>query len=44
MDYGLLAESFDEDTEKAKTGVGFATGAGYLAMALYKILFEKWNG
>jgi hypothetical protein len=25
MDYGLLAESFDKDTGKAKTGVGFAT-------------------
>lgn len=41
MDYGLLAESFDKDTGEAKTGVGFATGAGYLAMALYKVLFEE---
>jgi meiotically up-regulated gene 157 (Mug157) protein len=39
MDYGLLAESFDKDTGKTKTGVGFATGAGYLAMALYKNTF-----
>jgi len=41
MDYGLLAESFDKDTGEAKTGVGFATGSGYLAMALYRILFEE---
>jgi hypothetical protein len=41
MDYGLLAESFDRNTGEAKTGVGFATGAGYLAMALYKVLFEE---
>ncbi|KKC28859.1 hypothetical protein CDSM653_02245 [Caldanaerobacter subterraneus subsp. pacificus DSM 12653] len=41
MDYGLLAESVDKDTGEAKTGVGFATGAGYLAMALYKVLFEE---
>jgi len=41
MDYGILAESFDKNTGEAKTGVGFATGAGYLAMALYKVLFEE---
>lgn len=37
MDYGLLAESFDRNSGEARTGVGFATGAGYLAYALYKI-------
>lgn len=38
MDYGLLSESFDKDSGEAKTGVGFATGAGYLAYVLYNIL------
>jgi hypothetical protein len=37
MDYGLLAESLDRSTGEAKTGVGFATGAGYLAYVLYTI-------
>ena len=40
MDYGLLAESFDKNTGKAKTGVGFATGSGYLAFALYNALVK----
>ena len=37
MDYGLLAESIDRDSGEAKTGVGFATGAGCLATALHHI-------
>lgn len=41
MDYGLLCESFDRDTGEAKTGVGFATGSGYLAFALYLVLFGE---
>lgn len=41
MDHGLLSESFDKDTGDAKTGVGFATGAGYLAMALYNALIRE---
>lgn len=41
LDYGLLCESFDCDTGEGKTGVGFATGAGYLAYALYHILLES---
>lgn len=41
MDYGLLCESFDKDSGEAKTGVGFATGSGYLAMALYKVLIKE---
>lgn len=40
MDYGLLCESFDCDTGEGKTGVGFATGAGYLAYALYHVLVK----
>ncbi|MEW6624445.1 MAG: metal-independent alpha-mannosidase [Bacillota bacterium] len=36
LDHGLLCESFDKNTGDAKTGVGFATGAGYLAFALYE--------
>lgn len=40
MDHGLLSESFDGGTGEAKTGVGFATGSGYLAYALYKVLIE----
>lgn len=38
MDFGLLCESFDRNTGEAKTGVGFATGSGYLAFALSKVL------
>ncbi len=41
MDHGLLAESFDRNTREAKTGVGFATGAGYLAFALHYALFTR---
>lgn len=41
MDYGLLCESFDRETGEAKTGVGFATGSGYLAYALYYVLLQK---
>ncbi|SKA77467.1 Meiotically up-regulated gene 157 (Mug157) protein [Caloramator quimbayensis] len=41
MDYGLLSESFDKDSTEAKTGVGFATGSGYLAMALYEALIKN---
>ncbi len=41
MDHGLLSESFDGKTGKAKTGVGFATGAGYLAYSLYLALFKE---
>lgn len=41
MDYGLLAESMDRDSGEAKTGVGFATGAGYLALALYHLLASR---
>ena len=40
MDFGLLAESFDKNTGEAKTGVGFATGCGYLAYALYEVLVK----
>ncbi|MCD8511517.1 MAG: glycoside hydrolase family 125 protein [Bacillus sp. (in: Bacteria)] len=40
MDYGLLAESFDKHTGAAKTGVGFATGCGYLAFALSEALLK----
>lgn len=36
LDHGLLCESFDKNTGEAKTGVGFGTGAGYLALALYE--------
>lgn len=36
LDHGLLCESFDKHSGEAKTGVGFATGAGYLALALYE--------
>lgn len=39
MDYGLLCESVDRNTGEAKTGVGFATGSGYLAFALYHMMF-----
>jgi len=38
MDFGLLAESFDPNTGEGKTGVGFATGAGYLASVLNHVL------
>lgn len=41
MDYGLLSESFDKDTGEAKTGVGFATGCGYLAFSLYYALIRS---
>lgn len=41
MDYGLLCESFDKDTGEARTGVGFATGSGYLAFALYNALIGE---
>jgi len=41
MDYGLLSESMDRDSGEAKTGVGFATGAGYLAMALCHLMDKK---
>jgi len=41
MDYGLLAESFDKDSREAKTGVGFASGCGYLAYSLYYILIKE---
>jgi len=43
MDFGLLCESFDRDTGEAKTGVGFATGSGYLAFALYDALVRTWR-
>jgi len=41
MDYGLLAESFDKDSGEAKTGVGFASGCGYLAYSLYHVLIKE---
>ncbi|MEE8564351.1 MAG: glycoside hydrolase family 125 protein, partial [Atribacterota bacterium] len=41
MDYGLLAESFDKDSGEAKTGVGFASGCGYLAYSLYYALIKE---
>ena len=41
MDYGLLAESFDKDSGEAKTGVGFASGCGYLAYSLYSVLIKE---
>lgn len=41
MDYGLLAESFDKDSGEARTGVGFASGCGYLAYCLYHALISK---
>lgn len=44
MDFGLLCESFDRNTGKAKTGVGFATGSGYLAFALYHVLIQTTQG
>ncbi|HYF81629.1 MAG TPA: glycoside hydrolase family 125 protein [Clostridia bacterium] len=44
MDFGLLCESFDRNTGKAKTGVGFATGSGYLAFALYYVLIQNHPG
>lgn len=40
MDFGLICESLDRDTGEAKTGVGFATGSGYLAFALYHVLIQ----
>lgn len=40
MDYGLLSESFDKNSGEAKTGVGFASGSGYLAYALYETLIN----
>jgi uncharacterized protein len=44
MDFGLLCESFDRHTGEAKTGVGFATGSGYLAFVLYHVLIENHLG
>ncbi len=41
MDHGLLCESFDWNTGEARTGVGFATGSGYLAFALYHTLIGE---
>jgi hypothetical protein len=41
MDYGLLAESFDKDSGEAKTGVGFASGCGYLAHSLHYVLIKE---
>ncbi|MEA1940176.1 MAG: glycoside hydrolase family 125 protein [Candidatus Caldatribacteriota bacterium] len=41
MDYGLLAESFDKDSGEARTGVGFASGCGYLAYSLYHALIKE---
>ena len=41
MDYGLLSESFDKNTGEAKTGVGFASGCGYLAYSLYHVLLKE---
>ncbi|MBO8126792.1 MAG: glycoside hydrolase family 125 protein [Firmicutes bacterium] len=41
MDHGLLAESYDKNSGEAKTGVAFATGSGYLAFALYRVLVEE---
>ena len=41
MDYGLLAESFDKNSGEAKTGVGFATGCGYLAYSLHYALIKE---
>jgi hypothetical protein len=41
MDYGLLAESFDKDSGEAKTGVGFASGCGYLAYSLHYVLIKE---
>jgi len=43
MDYGLLAESFDKDSGEARTGVGFASGCGYLAYSLYNVLIKDRN-
>lgn len=43
MDYGLLAESFDKNSGEAKTGVGFASGCGYLAYSLYHALIKENN-
>lgn len=40
LDNGILCESFDKNTGEARTGAGFATGAGYLAFALYKAVAE----
>ena len=41
MDYGLLSESFDKNSGEAKTGVGFASGCGYLAYSLYHALIKE---
>ena len=41
MDYSLLAESFDKDSGEAKTGVGFASGCGYLAYSLHHALIKE---
>ncbi|WP_353892302.1 glycoside hydrolase family 125 protein [Proteinivorax hydrogeniformans] len=41
MDHGLLAESYDKNSGEGKTGVGFATGSGYLAFALHHVLISK---
>ncbi|WP_350344746.1 glycoside hydrolase family 125 protein [Proteinivorax tanatarense] len=41
MDNGLLSESYDKNTGEGKTGVGFATGSGYLAFALYYALIKE---
>lgn len=40
FDNGILCESFDKNTGEVRTGAGFATGAGYLAFALYKAMVE----
>lgn len=45
FDNGILCESFDKNTGEVRTGAGFATGAGYLAFALYKAVVEgEGNG
>ena len=41
MDHGLLSESFDKNSGEAKTGVGFASGCGYLAYSLYHSLVKE---
>ncbi|AYO29726.1 hypothetical protein D2962_03085 [Biomaibacter acetigenes] len=33
----------ERDSGEARTGTGFATGAGYLAFALYKVFIEGEN-
>jgi hypothetical protein len=45
FDSGILCESFDKNTGEVRTGAGFATGAGYLAFALYHAVVEgEGNG